>query len=102
MYSEVSPRDIVLGDMKFGAGYDEKLTEATLILAGMQRHDVRAFEACLRFKFINESMTYIERYNVLYAFCKWGLAKKRPVEGDAYASADEWSALFEFSKQSRK
>lgn len=104
MYSEINPRDIVLGEMKIGSAFDEKLTEATLILAGMQRGDKQAFERALGFKFLNEQMSFKERYNRLFAFCKWGLERKRnvPVEGDAYASVDEWSALFKFSKQSRK
>lgn len=100
-----SPRDIVLGEQKLQNWYDEKLTEATLILAGMQRHDVRAFEACLRFKFIHPEMTYVERYNTLYAFCRWGLERKRnvPIEGDWYASSDEWTELSNFMKsESRK
>lgn len=96
-----SQHEIVLGEQSFRAPYDEMLTDATLVLAAMQRHDVRAFEAALKFPFISESMTYVERYNKMYAFCKGWIKPKRKVEGDDYASASEWRAFFEW-RQSRK
>ena len=94
-----SEREMRLSQLKFNKPFDERLTDASLILAKMQRHDTRAFEASLRCDFISEDMSYIERYNKMYAFCRWGLERKRVVTSDEYASSEEWLAMFNWRKQ---
>lgn len=97
-----SQHEILVAQQNIKLPYDEELTEATLVLAAMQRHDVRAFEEALKFPFISESMTYIERYNKIYAYCK-GWIHKRPVhhqaESDSYASSEAWQALWNSTKR---